>query len=973
MPDRPIISITGGRVDEGPFSTYIPFTVRLSAAPADIVTVEYFVHAGTASRETDLSSSGYPYSGTITFDRGQSEQIIYVRNSNDSLDELDESVFVELRNPDGATFGANNHSLSAIGWVLDDDGPGNNRAIAVSNPVVTEAAGGKAIFTISLSRAFDNDVSFNYSTSDGSAKAGSDYQARSGTVTFLAGQTETTVEVNLINDNLAEATESFNLSITGAHGVTGATGTAQILDDDSAIPVMSIEGGRADEGPFSTYIPFTVRLSEAPTDAVTVEYFVHAGTASRETDLSSSGYPYNGTVTFSPGQTEQVIYVRNSNDSLDELDESFFVELRNPDGATFGANNHSLSAIGWVLDDDGPGNNRAIAVSNPVVTEAAGGKAIFTISLSRAFDTNVSFNYSTSDGSAKAGSDYQARNGTVTFLAGQTEATVEINLLNDNLAEATESFNLSITGAHGVTGATGTAQILDDDSATPVLSIEGGRADEGPFSTYIPFTVRLSEAPTDAVTVEYFVHAGTASRETDLSSSGYPYSGTVTFSPGQTERVIYVRNSNDSLDELDESFFVELRNPVGATFGGGNASLFATGWVLDDDGPGLNRTVAVSNSIVREVPGGSVAIFAVEISRPAEVPITLNYETVAGTARANSDYVPSLGQITFAPGQTRVEIAVPIIYDMAQEGAELFYLRVQPPFPSQISAQSNMATGTGTILDGTVSGTGGNDILHGTSFPERIEGLGGDDRIYGYGGNDILSGGDGNDTLYGGGGNDTLLGGNGNDRLEGGAGADRLEGGAGNDTLIGGAGRDTLIGGAGNDLYIIDRNDVIQETANGGIDTVQANFAYTLGAHLENLTLTGAGNINGTGNGLNNVILGNAGANRLVGLAGNDTLRGNGGNDTLLGGAGNDRLFGGAGNDRLLGGNGNDRLDGGAGNDWLLGGNGNDRLDGGAGNDWLEGGAGNDTLLGGAGNDRLLGQGGHDLLNGGGGNDTLLG
>ncbi|SEN35837.1 Ca2+-binding protein, RTX toxin-related [Paracoccus alcaliphilus] len=506
----------------------------------------------------------------------------------------------------------------------------------------------------------------------------------------------------------------------------------------------------------------------------------------------------------------------------------------------------------------------------------------------------------------------------------------------------------------------------------PFLSMEAARAPEGQQMT---FTVRLSEPATDAVTVNYDTMAGTAIRNSDFrtASGSNALSGTLTFAPGETVKTLRFYADNDRVDELDESLFLELRDPSGATFGDGNVSLFATGWVLDNDGPGLNRTVAVSNAIVKEVPGGSNAIFGVEISQAADVPLTLNYSTEPGTARAGSDFTARSGQITFQPGQTRGEVAVPIIYDLVTEGAEQFYLRVAPPFPSQISAQSSIATGTATIMDGTVSGTNADDILHGTSFADRIEGLGGNDLIYGYAGNDILSG------------------------------------GAGNDTLIGGAGRDTLIGGAGDDLYIIDRQDVIQETANGGTDTIQANFSYRLGAHLENLTLTGNGNLSGTGNELNNVIVGNSGNNRLVGGAGNDTLRGGGGNDTLTGGAGNDRLEGGAGHDRLAGkagndtllgggghdtllgeggndllrggagndllrgGAGNDRLFGDAGNDTLEGGNGNDQLEGGAGNDALLGGGGNDTLLGGAGNDRLVGGAGNDRLNGGGGNDTLMG
>ncbi len=163
-------------------------------------------------------------------------------------------------------------------------------------------------------------------------------------------------------------------------------------------------------------------------------------------------------------------------------------------------------------------------------------------------------------------------------------------------------------------------------------------------------------------------------------------------------------------------------------------------------------------------------------------------------------------------------------------------------------------------------------------------------------------------------GNDTINGGAGNDNLFGGSGNDTLRGGSGNDVLNGGTGIDNLDGGDGNDTYIVDNVlDVAAEQFGdtlGGIDTVQASVSYTLSTNLENLTLTGVGAINGTGNAKNNVINGNSGNNVLSGLDGNDTINGGAGNDTLIGGAGNDTLIGGAGNDTLIGGAGNDILNG---------------------------------------------------------------
>jgi Ca2+-binding RTX toxin-like protein len=216
---------------------------------------------------------------------------------------------------------------------------------------------------------------------------------------------------------------------------------------------------------------------------------------------------------------------------------------------------------------------------------------------------------------------------------------------------------------------------------------------------------------------------------------------------------------------------------------------------------------------------------------------------------------------------------------------------------------------------------------------------------------------------------DLARGGSGDDSLQGLGGNDSLFGDRGADTLDGGSGADSLTGGAGADVYLVDDlGDVVFEAALGGTDTVRTALNHTLTEHVEALTLTGTADVTGTGNGLDNLLVGNAGANLLSGAAGNDTLNGGDGDDMLVGDAGVDvASYDGAlafvtvslalSGAQATGGGGTDTL---ATIEGLIGSAHNDSLGGNAGTNLLSGGEGNDTLNGGDGADTLIGGDGVD-------------
>ena len=336
-----------------------------------------------------------------------------------------------------------------------------------------------------------------------------------------------------------------------------------------------------------------------------------------------------------------------------------------------------------------------------------------------------------------------------------------------------------------------------------------------------------------------------------------------------------------------------------------------------------------------------------------------------------------------------------IVIEKAGEGidtvqASISYMLTANVENLQLTGTANL-NGTGNILNNSITGNSGNNILDGGAGADTMAGGAGNDTYFVDNVGDVVTEGNNqgtdnvqasvNHTLAANIENLALIGaaliGTGNTLNN------TITGNSANNTLSGGAGVDTLIGGLGDDTYIVDNaGDVVTELAGEGIDNVQASASYVLGANVENLTLTGIANINGTGNALDNIITGNNGNNTLNGGAGNDTLNGGAGIDSLIGGTGNDTYIVdnagdtitelvGEGTDTaqasvsytlgatnienlVLTGTGNINGTGNALDNVITGNSGNNILNGGAGNDTLNGGLGLDNMIGGTGNDTFI-------------------
>lgn len=509
------------------------------------------------------------------------------------------------------------------------------------------------------------------------------------------------------------------------------------------------------------------------------------------------------------------------------------------------------------------------------------------------------------------------------------------------------------------------------------------------------FTVTLSAPSSLPVTVSFATANGFAVAGSDYQ----PLSGTLVFAPGTTSQTIRVTLEGDNIPEPTENFFVNLSNPTNATLDDAQGQ----GLILDNDGAPAGPTMSITNASVTEGNTGTVTVSVdVTLSAPVATPVSVQFNTVSGTATAGSDFVPVSGTLTFPPGVTMRRINVQVNGDLRNEGNENFFIDLSNPIGVPLFNSRSVITITDN--DGAIPVSSPNDTLRGG------------------GGDDVLTGSIGDDVLLGQGGNDSILGGDGNDFLAGGSGTDTLDGQAGDDTLDGQGGNDFLIGGLGNDTFTLgngaggtdfaDDNDGLNQIiVNGtnsaetlivgqnagrlavtrGTATIIANTNSSVQAVIVNalggddtVTVQDLSSINcaalvvvngGEGNDL---ITGQGSKLGLIRLSlngdgGNDTIVGSEGSDSINGGAGNDAVNGRAGNDAIMGGDGNDTLAGSLGNDTINAGNGNDFVTGNEGEDSLIGGDGNDTLRGMDGNDTLLGVAGDDVLNGMDGDDLILG
>ena len=513
--------------------------------------------------------------------------------------------------------------------ILDDDTTGEDRrryagwpqlilGTTTANEAGTDGATNTMRFPVTLYPTCASTVTANYETVDGSAKAGVNYTATSGTLTFATHEGSKTVSVPLIDDGKGAGDTAFELRFTSMTGcgseAEGANGVEGRIRD--ATPTVSIHDAQAHESGDGTIaeMEFTVSLFRAKPEET---YEFTYGTGHEGVSTATAGADYiatSGSVTFGPGETRKTISVDIVDDNIEDSGETFRLRLTGVvTGDELGRAQLSATgafATGTILNED-PNAAALTASFSNLPTENWGGDFIFDLT----FSAEVSAGYRqisaplVVDGGSVARVWRKTRGSNLAWkvkIQPTGNGALTITLMKPQVecgsqgAICSKGDNLSLSNSPRATiPAAGTG----GTTTTPSASISGGTATEGTDAT-ISFTVTLSEAATDTVTVDYASADGSASAGSDYTST----SGTLTLAAGTTTGTITVAIADDSVNEASETFIVTLSNASGATL----ATSTATGTIS-------NRYVAALTASFSNVPsehGGAGAAnrFSFELS-----------------------------------------------------------------------------------------------------------------------------------------------------------------------------------------------------------------------------------------------------------------------------------------------------------------------------------------------------------------------
>ncbi len=506
------------------------FRLALSAVNPAPVSVAYTTVDNTAISGVDYRSTA----GAVTFAPGVTNQTVTVTVNAQTLNEATKTFYLQLSDPTNATLTV----TQVVGTILSGVAP---PTLALTDATVTALASGatNALFRFSLSAPSGQPIAVNYATANGTALAGVDYLATSGSFGFAPGETNQTVSVAINPQTVNQAAKTFYLNLSAPLNVTlpGTQVTATILSG-VAPPTVSLAGATV-TAPLSvvTNAALTVSLSAPSGQTVTVNYATADDTAVAGSDYAAT----NGVVTFAPGQTRQTIGVVVFPRALSQSAKDFLVRLSAPVNATLLGSPATVMILSAVPAPTLTVSDAAVTAPPTGVTNAA-----FTLSLSAPSAQTITVNYATADGSARAGVDYTATSGKLTFPEGTTNQSLFVTALARAPGSSNVAFLLNLSQPQNAPLGRGQATGLIRATAAPPRTIAfTAPLDHATFcaGASVPLLAAASGGAATLTRVDYYAAstalgsgAGTSNLFTwDGAASGdYALTARAVFSDGVT-------------------------------------------------------------------------------------------------------------------------------------------------------------------------------------------------------------------------------------------------------------------------------------------------------------------------------------------------------------------------------------------------------------------------------------------------------
>lgn len=470
----PSVSINDVSIVEGnpPGTTTLNFTVTATGTSAQPITINYSTANGTAVANGDYQSV---LGGQATIAAGQLTTTIPIIVNRDLTAEFNETFLVNLT---AISPNATIADSQGVGTILDDDTAAPT--ISVNDVALNEGNGGLTAFpfNVSLSNAFPNPVTVQFSTSSGTGTQGSDFIGITNqVVTFNPGVTNQVVNVQVVGDTTPEFNETFNVTLSNATGSSPAgsasigdgSGFGVIVNDDGNVfPQLTVNDPvPVNEG---TAVQFLITTNTTSAQNIQVTFSTANGTATAGLDYTAQA----GTATIIAGQASTTVTVPTTVDGVIEqgAPETFFLNL-----GTVPTNNAVIAdnqGIGSILDATTAVN---LSINDVALNEGNVGSTPFTfvVTASTANHNGFVVSYVTANGTAIANGDYQAQGSTqIQFAPGQTQANVVVNVNGDVTVEPNETFFVNLSGASpgiSITDSQGQGTIINDDFAPPAPNI----------------------------------------------------------------------------------------------------------------------------------------------------------------------------------------------------------------------------------------------------------------------------------------------------------------------------------------------------------------------------------------------------------------------------------------------------------------------------------------------------------------------